>query len=74
MNNQSLKLTHILHEATVALNGTLVQLDYLQKLVNKTKLTDKQRQAVNQQIHRLKVNNTGVKNSLAIMPKLGHVE
>lgn len=74
MNDQSLKLTHILHEATVALNGTLVQLDYLQKMVNKTKLTDKQRQAVNQQIHRLKVNNTGIKNSLAIMPKFGHVE
>jgi len=74
MNNQTLKLAQLLHEATVALNGTLVQLDYLQKLVNKTKLTDKQRQAVNQQIHRLKVNNTGVKNALAIMPKLGHVE
>ncbi|OLF66319.1 hypothetical protein ADT67_12085 [Levilactobacillus brevis] len=74
MNNQALKLAQLLHEATVALNGTLVQLDYLQKLVNKTKLTDKQRQAVNQQIHRLKVNNTGVKNSLAIMLKLGHVE
>lgn len=74
MSNQALKLTQILHEATVALNGTLVQLDYLQELVNKTKLTGKQRQAVNQQIHRLKVNNTGVKNSLAIMPKLGHVE
>ncbi|WP_251952404.1 hypothetical protein [Levilactobacillus brevis] len=74
MNNQTLKLSQLLHEATVALNGTLVQLDYLQKLVNKTKLTDKQRQAVNQQIHRLKVNNTGVKNSLAIMLKLGHVE
>ena len=74
MNNQTLKLAQLLHEATVALNGTLVQLDYLQKLVNKTKLTDKQRQAVNQQINRLKVNNTGVKNSLAIMPKLGHVE
>ncbi|MCT3582063.1 hypothetical protein [Levilactobacillus brevis] len=74
MNNQSLKLTQLLHEATVALNGTLVQLDYLQELFNKTKLTDKQRQAVNQQIHRLKVNNAGVKNSLAIMPKLGHVE
>ncbi|ARN92135.1 hypothetical protein AZI11_04025 [Levilactobacillus brevis] len=74
MNNKTLKLAQLLHEATVALNGTLVQLDYLQELVNKTKLTDKQRQAVNQQIHRLKVNNTGVKNSLAIMPKLGHVE
>lgn len=74
MNNQTFKLAQLLHEATVALNGTLVQLDYLQELVSKTKLTGKQRQAVNQQIHRLKVNNTGVKNSLAIMLKLGHVE
>ncbi|KWU40594.1 hypothetical protein [Levilactobacillus brevis] len=74
MNNKTLKLAQLLHEATVALDGTLVQLDYLQELVNKTKLTDKQRQAVNQQIHRIKVNNTGVKNSLAIMPKLGHAK
>ncbi|WP_428958646.1 hypothetical protein [Levilactobacillus brevis] len=74
MNNQSLKLTHILHEATVALNGTLVQLDYLQELVSKTKLTGKQRQAVNQQIHRLKVNNTDVKNSLTIILNIDHAE
>lgn len=74
MNNQSLKLTHILHEATVALNGTLVQLGYLQELVSKTKLTGKQRQAVNQQIHRLKVNNTDVKNSLTIILNIDHAE
>ena len=74
MNNQAFKLTQILHEATVALNGTLVQLDYLQELVNKTKLTGKQRQAVNQQIHRLKVNNTDVKNSLTIIPNIDHAE
>ncbi|ARN90489.1 hypothetical protein [Levilactobacillus brevis] len=74
MNNKTLKLAQLLHEATVALNGTLVQLDYLQELVSKTKLTGKQQQAVNQQIHRLKVNNTGVKNLLTIMPNIDHAE
>lgn len=74
MNRQSCQLISTLHEAQVALNGTLVQLDYLQELISRIKMTDNQRQAIEQQIHRLKVNNTGVKNSLAIMPKLGHVE
>ncbi|KJW11618.1 hypothetical protein [Levilactobacillus spicheri] len=72
MNRQSCQLISTLHEAQVALNGTLVQLDYLQELIGRIRMTDNQRQAIEQQIHRLKVNNTGVKNSLAIMPKLGH--
>ena len=74
MNRQSRQLIGTLHEAQVALNGTLVQLDYLQELISRIKMTDNQRQAIEQQIHRLKVNNTGVKNSLAIMPKLGHTK
>ncbi|MDA0409618.1 hypothetical protein PBR71_02755 [Levilactobacillus brevis] len=74
MNRQSCQLISTLHEAQVALNGTLVQLDYLQELIGRIRMTDNQRQAIEQQIHRLKVNNTGVKNSLAIMPKLGHTK
>ncbi|ARW21644.1 hypothetical protein [Levilactobacillus brevis] len=74
MNRQSCQLISTLHEAQVALNGTLVQLDYLQELISRIKMTDNQRQAIEQQIHRLKVNNTGVKDSLTIMPKLGHAE
>lgn len=74
MNRQSCQLISTLHEAQVALNGTLVQLDYLQELIGRIRMTDNQRQAIEQQIHRLKVNNTGVKDSLTIMPKLGHTE
>lgn len=74
MNRQSCQLISTLHEAQVALNGNLVQLDYLQELIGRIRMTDNQRQAIEQQIHRLKVNNTGVKNSLAIMPNLGHTK
>lgn len=42
MNNQFKQVARATHEATGALNGTLVQLDYLQELTSKAKMTDKQ--------------------------------
>ena len=74
MNNQSKHLTQTLHEARVALNGTLVQFDYLQSLLEKLGATDKQAQSIQQQIHRIKVNNAGVRDSLALIPSVGHTD
>jgi len=74
MNNQAQHLSQTLHEARVALNGTLVQLDYLQSLLEKIWTTDKQAQSIQQQIHRIKVNNAGVRDSLALIPSVGHTK
>jgi len=74
MSNQSKHLSQTLHEAKVALNGTLVQLNYLQELIDKVGVTDKQQQAISQQIHRLQVNNASVRDSLAIISSCGHTD
>ncbi|AKP63735.1 hypothetical protein ABN16_01140 [Levilactobacillus koreensis] len=74
MNNQSKHLSQVLHEAEVNLNGTLIQLDYLQELMDRINLTQKQRDSIAGQIHRLKVNNSSVRDSLTIIPNVGHTD
>lgn len=72
--NKPQHFSQTLHEAGVALNGTLVQLDYLQELIDKVNMPDKRRQAITQQIHRLTVNNASIRDSLNVIPRCGHVE
>ncbi|AYM03676.1 hypothetical protein D8911_12035 [Levilactobacillus brevis] len=72
--NKTRHLSQTLHEANVALNGTLIQLDHLQELIGRVNMPDKRRQAINQQIHRLTVNNASVRDSLNIIPRCGRVD
>lgn len=71
MTNQ-FRTSDILHDATVSLSGTLVQLDYLLELVARVNMTAKQREDIERQVHRLKVNNTSIRNSLRVVPKCGN--
>lgn len=52
MNKKQSRLNH----AKTTINATLVQLDYLQELTNRVTMTPKQRDAISQQIHNIKVN------------------
>ncbi|MBT9655538.1 hypothetical protein [Lactiplantibacillus plantarum] len=61
MNNAQTRLNH----ARTTLQGTLLQLDYLQELVNQTVMRDGQRAKISQQIHNIKVNNQGALKQLA---------
>ncbi|MCW6148514.1 hypothetical protein [Lactiplantibacillus plantarum] len=61
MNNAQTRLNH----ARTTLQGTLLQLDYLQELVNQTVMCDSQRTKISQQIHNIKVNNQGALKQLA---------
>ncbi|MCH7259374.1 MULTISPECIES: hypothetical protein [Lactiplantibacillus] len=61
MNNVQTRLNH----ARTTLQGTLLQLDYLQELVNQTVIRDGQRAKISQQIHNIKVNNQGALKQLA---------
>lgn len=66
MNNVQTRLNH----ARTTLQGTLLQLDYLQELVNQTVMRDGQRAKISQQIHNLKVNNQGALKQLASVYEL----
>lgn len=48
-----------LGRASTAVSGLLVQLDYLQELTGSLSMTAKQRLAITQQIHNIKVNSAG---------------
>ncbi|MCT3310628.1 hypothetical protein [Lactiplantibacillus pentosus] len=61
MNNAQTRLTH----AMTTLQGTLLQLDYLQELVDQTVMRDGQQAKISQQIHNIKVNNQGALKQLA---------
>lgn len=61
MNNAQTRLNH----ARPTLQGTLLQLDYLQELVNQTVMRDSQRTKISQQIHNIEVNNQGALKQLA---------
>ncbi|MCW6116202.1 hypothetical protein [Lactiplantibacillus plantarum] len=61
MNNMQTRLNH----ARTTLQGTLLQLDYLQELVDQTVMRDGQRAKISQQIHNIKVNNQGALKQLA---------
>ena len=61
MNNAQTRLNH----ARTTLQSTLLQLDYLQELVNQTVMRDGQRAKISQQIHNIKVNNQGALKQLA---------
>jgi len=61
MNKNKLRLNH----ATNALNGTLVQLDYLSELIDKLNMTDKQRDQIVMQVHNIKVNSRGAMRDVA---------
>ncbi|BBA81504.1 hypothetical protein [Lactiplantibacillus plantarum] len=60
MNNTQTQLNH----AKTTLQGTLLQLDYLQELVNQTVMRDSQRTKISQQIHNIEVNNQGALKQL----------
>ncbi|MEA5159095.1 hypothetical protein VAE60_16435 [Lactiplantibacillus plantarum] len=60
MNNAQTQLNH----AKTTLQGTLLQLDYLQELVNQTVMRDSQRTKISQQIHNIEVNNQGALKQL----------
>ncbi|MBU7449396.1 MULTISPECIES: hypothetical protein [Lactiplantibacillus] len=66
MNNAQTRLNH----ARTTLQGTLLQLDYLQELVNQTVMRDGQRAKISQQIHNIKVNNQGALKQLASVYEL----
>lgn len=66
MNNVQTRLNH----ARTTLQGTLLQLDYLQELVNQTVMRDGQRAKISQQIHNIKVNNQGALKQLASVYEL----
>ncbi|MCW6100855.1 hypothetical protein [Lactiplantibacillus plantarum] len=61
MNNAQTRLNH----ARTTLQGTLLQLDYLQELVNQTVMRDGQQAKISQQIHNIKVNSQGALKQLA---------
>lgn len=61
MNNAQTQLNH----AKTTLQGTLVQLDYLQELVNQTVMRDSQRAKVSQQIYNIKLNSQGALEQIA---------
>lgn len=61
MNNTQTQLNH----AKTTLQGTLLQLDYLQELVNQTVMRDSQRTKISQQIHNIEVSNQGALKQLA---------
>ncbi|MCC6116407.1 hypothetical protein LA430_07765 [Lactiplantibacillus plantarum] len=61
MNNTQTQLNH----AKTTLQGTLLQLDYLQELVNQTVMRDSQWTKISQQIHNIEVNNQGALKQLA---------
>ena len=61
MNNAQTQLNH----AKTTLQGTLLQLDYLQELVNQTVMRDSQRAKVSQQIYNIKLNSQGALEQIA---------
>ena len=61
MNNAQTQLNH----AKTALQGTLLQLDYLQALVNQTAMRDGQRAKISQQLHNIRVNSQGAIKQLS---------
>ncbi|RRK09358.1 hypothetical protein D1831_13205 [Lactiplantibacillus garii] len=70
MNNTQIQLNH----AKATLQGTLVQLDYLQELVNGTAMNERKWLKISQQIHNIKLNSIGAADELAsvqIIPLIG---
>lgn len=70
MNNTQVQLNHV----NVTLQGTLIQLDYLQELVNHTAMNDRKRAKISQQIHNIKLNSNGAADELAsvqVIPLIG---
>lgn len=61
MTNAQAQLNH----AKTTLQGTLLQLDYLQALVDKTTMRDSQRAKISQQVHNIRVNSQGVMTELS---------
>lgn len=61
MNNAQTRLNH----ARTTLQGTLLQLDHLQELVNQAAMRNGQRAKISQQLHNIKVNNQGALKQLA---------
>ncbi|WP_076635043.1 hypothetical protein [Lactiplantibacillus plantarum] len=61
MINAQLQLTH----AKTALQGTLLQLDYLQDLINQTAMRNSQRAKITQQVHNIRVNSQGAMKQLS---------
>ena len=72
MNNSRIQL----QRAKTTINATLVQLDYLQELADRLNMTPKQRLAIRQQIHNIKVNNAGAAamiDAANVMPVIDRV-
>ncbi|AMR18562.1 hypothetical protein [Lactiplantibacillus plantarum] len=61
MTNAQAQLNH----ARATLQGTLLQLDYLQELVNETAMRDSQRAKISQQVHNIRVNSQGAMRQLS---------
>ncbi|MCT3248139.1 hypothetical protein EFP02_14135 [Lactiplantibacillus plantarum] len=61
MTNAQAQLNH----ARTTLQGTLLQLDYLQELVNQTAMRDSQRAKISQQIHNIELNSQGALEQMA---------
>ncbi|MBS0937361.1 hypothetical protein [Lactiplantibacillus plantarum] len=61
MNNMQAQLNHV----KTTLQGTLLQLDYLQALVNQTAMRDGQRAKISQQLHNIRVNSQGAIKQLS---------
>lgn len=61
MTNAQAQLNH----AKTTLQGTLLQLDYLQALVNQTAMRDSQRAKISQQVHNIRVNSQGAIKQLS---------
>ncbi|WP_436669640.1 hypothetical protein [Lactiplantibacillus plantarum] len=61
MTNVQAQLNH----AKATLQGTLLQLDYLQALIDKTAMRDSQRTKISQQVHNIRVNSQGAMKQLS---------
>lgn len=66
MNNRQARLIH----ATNTIRGTLVQLDYLQDLVDAAAMSVSKRQAISDQIARIRLNNNGAADELTSASKI----
>lgn len=66
MNNERARLSR----ATNTIRGTLVQLDYLQDLVDAATMTTCKRRAIDDQIARIRSNSSGAMDELASASKI----